>query len=249
VALTLVYILIVAFVATLIRSTFGFGESLVAVPLFILVIPVGVAVPLSVLMSVLIALVVVIQDHVHIKVRSAKWLIIFAVFGIPLGIALLLYGDELWLKLGLGLLIVSYSLYALFRPHGIKLQNDNKVWLFVCGFLSGVFGGAYGVNGPALVVYGNIRRWGAQEFRATLQAYFLPASLLGIVGYAVKGLVTWEVLRYFLFTIPAILPAIFLGRYLNRKLTDDTFFKYAYAGLICIGAYLVGVSVTALVNA
>lgn len=249
VTLTLLYIFLVSFLATLIRSTFGFGESLVAVPLLILVIPVEVAVPLSVLMSVLIALVIVIQDHVHIQVRSAKWLIIFAVFGIPLGIALLLYGDELWLKFGLGLLIVSYSMYALIRPNGIKLKNDSKVWLFVCGFLSGIFGGAYGLNGPPLVVYGNIKRWGVQEFRATLQAYFLPASLLGVVGYALKGLVTLEVLRYFLFTVPAILPAIFLGRYLNRKLTDDTFFKYVYAGLICIGVYLVAVSGTALVNA
>lgn len=31
-----IYIFVVSFVATLVRSTFGFGESLIAVPLFIL---------------------------------------------------------------------------------------------------------------------------------------------------------------------------------------------------------------------
>lgn len=245
---TLLYILIVTFVATLIRSTFGFGESLVAVPLLILFIPVEVAVPLSVLMSVLIALVVVVQDHAHIHVSSAKWLIIFAVLGIPIGILILLYADELWLKIGLGMLIISYSLYALLAQKGLKLESDNKVLLFACGFLSGIFGGAYGVNGPPLVVYGNIRGWGAKDFRATLQAYFLPASLLGIIGYFVKGLVTMEVFRYFLLCIPAIIPAVFIGRHLNRKLGDDTFFRYVYLGLICIGVYLVSVSAASIVG-
>lgn len=41
-----VYILAIVFIATLVRSTFGFGESLVAVPLLALVIPIEVAVPL-----------------------------------------------------------------------------------------------------------------------------------------------------------------------------------------------------------
>ncbi|WP_205943230.1 hypothetical protein [Pedobacter frigoris] len=55
--------------ATLLRSTFGFGESLVAVPLFI---PLNIAVPLSVLISILVALVVVVQDHRQIHFNSAK---------------------------------------------------------------------------------------------------------------------------------------------------------------------------------
>ena len=36
----------IAFIATLVRSTFGFGESLVAVPLFALLLPLEAAVPL-----------------------------------------------------------------------------------------------------------------------------------------------------------------------------------------------------------
>ncbi len=60
---TIAGIIAISFIATLIRSTFGFGESLVAVPLFILFLPIEIAVPLSVLLSVLIALIVVVQDH------------------------------------------------------------------------------------------------------------------------------------------------------------------------------------------
>jgi hypothetical protein len=87
------------------------------------------------------------------------------------------------------------------------------------------------------VVYGNLRRWSALEFRATLQAYFLPASLIGLAGYAANGLVGREVLRDFALCLPAIVPAVILGRRLNRRLSAR-FFTYVYVGLIAIGAVL-----------
>jgi uncharacterized membrane protein YfcA len=235
----ILYILIISFAATLIRSTFGFGESLVAVPLLILFLPIEVAVPLSVLLSIVIALVVVVQDHEKIHLQSAKWLILFAIPGIPLGLMILLYGDAVAVKTGLGALIILYSLYVLFGKKGVILQKDSVLWLFACGFLSGVFGGAYGLNGPPLVVYGNMRQWTAMHFRATLQAYFLPASALGVIGYFVKGMVTVMVLKYFLISLTVVIPTIFLGRYLNRKLHGNAFYQYVHWGLIVIGAVLI----------
>ncbi len=236
---TIAGIIAISFIATLIRSTFGFGESLVAVPLFVLFLPIEIAVPLSVLLSVLIALIVVVQDHKQIQFNSAKWLILFALPGIPIGIAILLYGNELLVKLGLGILMILYSLYALLGKQSIRLYKDSMFWLFICGFCSGVFGGAYGINGPPLVVYGNMRQWSAKHFRATLQAYFLPASLMGIAGYFIKGLFSPALLRYFLIALPAAVPAVFLGRYFNHRLKDGTFFKYIYLGLILIGLFLI----------
>lgn len=233
------YILIIVFVATLVRSTFGFGESLIAVPLFIFLIPTDVAVPLAVLISTLIAAVVVVQDRKEIHFKSAKWLIIFATLGIPLGLLLLLKGGENSMKTILGLLIILYATYSLRSKNKFKLENDNKVWLFICGFLSGILGGAYGLNGPPLVIYGNIRNWTAKSFRATLQAYFLPASILGMLGYWYNGLWNSTILHYFLISIPVIIPAIFLGRYFNSRLKNGTFLKYVYIGLIGVGTVLI----------
>ena len=235
----ILYILIISFAATLIRSTFGFGESLVAVPLLILFLPIEVAVPLSVLLSIVIALIVVVQDHEKIHLRSAKWLILFAIPGIPLGLMILLYGDEVAVKAGLGALIIIYSLYVLFGKRSVTIQKDSALWLFLCGFLSGIFGGAYGLNGPPLVVYGNMRQWSAMHFRATLQAYFLPASLLGVAGYFFKGMLTALVLKYFLISLPVVIPTVLLGRHLNRKLHGNSFYQHVHWGLIAIGAVLI----------
>ena len=236
------YVLSIFFIATLVRSTFGFGESLIAVPLLILLVPIEIAVPLSVLVSIFIAAVVVVQDRKQIHFNSAKWLIIFAIMGIPIGLLLLIHGNENIVKTILGILIIIYSVYSLLSKNNFKLKTDNKAWLFACGFLSGVFGGAYGLNGPPLVIYGNMRNWTAKHFRATLQAYFLPASIIGMFGYWYNGLWNWTVTYYFLISLPVIIPAIFLGRYFNHQLKDETFLKYIYIGLICIGTILLGQS-------
>ena len=82
---TILPVLMVIFLATLIRSAFGFGEALIAVPLLALLIPVEVAVPLATLVSITVAGVVIVQDWHKIHVRSAGWLVISTLFGIPLG--------------------------------------------------------------------------------------------------------------------------------------------------------------------
>lgn len=236
--LPIILILLISFVASLVRSTLGFGESLIAVPLFLLFLPAEVGVPLSVMLSIVIALVVVIQDHKKIHFNSAKWLIFFAIPGIPFGIVMLIYGNEILIKTGLGALIILYSLYSIFIKNHRTLKEDNKAWLFVCGFLSGVFGGAYGLNGPPLVVYGHLRKWSAKHFRATLQAYFLPVSVISVFGYYTKNLITAEVTNYFIISLTTTIPAIFLGRYLNHRI-NGSFFQYVYWGLVIIGIILI----------
>src|SRR4051812_3614263 len=97
-----IHILVVIFIATIFRSAFGFGESLVAVPLLALWIPLNVAVPLSVMISVSVAGVVVVQDWKKIHFRSAGGLILYTLIGIPLGLLLLLYVNEQIVKAVLG---------------------------------------------------------------------------------------------------------------------------------------------------
>lgn len=240
--LTIILILIISFIASLVRSTLGFGESLIAVPLFLFFLPVETAIPLSVMLSIVIALVIVIQDHSKILFKSAKWLIIYAILGIPIGLFLLTYVDAKLVKIGLGSLIIIYSLFSLMDRLTITIRKDDKWWLFICGFLSGILGGAYGLNGPPLAAYGNFRKWTAKQFRATLQAYFLPVSFLGFIGYYLKGLVTVEVNEYFLISLITAIPAIFIGRFLNHKLNNRSFFKYVYWGLIVIGIVLIIIS-------
>jgi uncharacterized protein len=101
-----------------------------------------------------------------------------------------------------------------------------------------VLGGTYGMNGPPLAIFGALRRWSPQQFRATLQGYFLPASLLGLAGYAAIGLWRDAVTHYFLWSLPGIAIATLLGRWINRRIAGDRFIRFVYGGLVLIGSVL-----------
>jgi len=235
---TTAYVLAVVFVATLIRSAFGFGEALFAVPLLVLSLPLNVAAPLAVLISITIAAVVVAQDWRKIHMRSMGWLMFATIFGIPLGLLLLTSSHQQIVKAVLALLIISFAVYSLIGEKPPELPRDSIPWMLGCGFTAGVLGGAYGMNGPPLAIYGAMRRWSAQQFRATLQGYFLPASVLGMAGYWLKGLWVPTVTHFYLLSLPAMLPAVVLGRVVNHRLHGDAFLKYIYCALAVIGAVL-----------
>ncbi len=233
---TAVVVPMILCLATFIRSTFGFGEALVSVPLLALLIPVRVATPLAVLVSVTVALIVVAQDWRHVQVRSAGWLVISSVFGIPLGLLVLKSAPDAVVKALLAMVILVFSIYSLRRDAGRELKNDRLAWLF--GFTAGMLGGAYGMNGPPLVVYGALRRWSPAHFRATLQGYFLFASALVMFGYLKSGLWTHDVSRYYVSSLPGVVVAVLLGRAANHRMQDRRFYRFAFVGLALIGVTL-----------
>ena len=235
---TALYVVLVVFLATLIRSALGFGEALVAVPLLALFLPLRVAAPLAVLLSITIAGVIVVQDWQKIHLRSTGLLIFSTLFGIPLGLLLLRSSHQRAIKVTLAIVLLAFSVYSLSGRKPLALKSDNLAWLFGCGFFAGVLGGAYGMNGPPLAIYGAMRRWSPQHFRATMQGYFLPASIIGMAGYWGMGLWVPIVTRYYLISLPATIPAILLGRFANHRLGQETYLQYVYSGLAAIAAIL-----------
>lgn len=233
---TILAMLAVIFVATLIRSAFGFGEALIAVPLLVRLMPVEVAAPLAVLISITVAGVVVVRDWRKIHFVSAWRLILATLFGTPLGLLLLTKVPEPVVKAILAVVIIAFSSYCLLGRRQVTLKDDRTAWPF--GFLAGILGGAYGMNGPPLVIYGTFRGWSAEQFRATLQGYFLPASLAALFGYWLADLWTPTVTRYYFLTLPPALAAIFLGGWVNRRIKRERFILFVHLGLIVVGTTL-----------
>lgn len=231
----------VLFLATLIRSTFGFGEALVAVPLLALLIPVKVAAPIAVLVSVTVALIIVVQDWRKVHATAAIRLVLPTLLGIPLGLLVLRNAAEPLVKGALAAVIILFSAWSLLSRSRREWKDDRYAWLF--GFGAGVLGGAYGMNGPPLVIYGTLRRWSPQHFRATLQGYFLPASFAGLCGYWAGGLWTPSVSRLYLLSLAPVVVATFLGRFINRRIAPHRFLVYVHAGLIAIGVLLLAQAV------
>src|SRR6202044_1235331 len=137
------------------------------------------------------------------------------------GLLLLKAVPESVVKAILGTFIIGFALYSLAGRRQRELTNDRLAPLF--GFIAGILGGAYGMNGPPLVVYGVLRRWQPTQFRATLQGYFLIASIVGMAGYAITGLWTRTVSYYFVLSLPLALIATFLGHAIHKRLSGSRF--------------------------
>ncbi|SRR5579883_1662715 len=227
--------------ASLVRSSFGFGEALFAVPLLALMMPVKEAAPLAVLASITVAAIVLVQDWSDVNVRSASHLVLSSIVGIPLGLLFLTKIPEPIVKAGLGGLILGFSIFSLTSTRPYELKNDGKAWIF--GFSAGVLGGAYGMNGPPLVIYGALRGWSPREFRATLQGYFFPASLIIMFGFWISGLWTRAITRYYLVCLPALIIAVLVGRVINRRMHPSRFLRYVYVALTLIGLVLMAQAV------
>ncbi len=234
----LLYVLAVLFVATIFRSGFGFGEALVAVPLLAFRLPVATAAPLAVAVSITVAAIVVSQDWRHIHVRSAGGLLLATLLGLPVGLLLLARANEHAIKILLALFLISFSTWLLTSGKKLRLDQDHRGWLFSCGFAAGLLGGAFGMNGPPLVIYGALRRWSPQHFRATLQGYFLPASICGLVGFILTGLWTPMLTRLYLLSLPLVIVATLIGRAINRRLSGHSFLTYLYLALLANGLLL-----------
>ncbi len=103
--------------ATLIRSALGFGEALIAVPLLAFCIPLAVAAPLAVLVSITVAGIVGVQDWKSIHLGSTGWLVHSSLFGIPLGLLLLTSRHQRVVQATLAVIIMTFSAYSFNRPH------------------------------------------------------------------------------------------------------------------------------------
>jgi uncharacterized membrane protein YfcA len=226
----------VLFCATFVRSALGFGEALIAVPLLALALPVETAAPVAVLVSITVAAIIVAQDWRDVQVPITVWLVLSSMIGIPLGLLLLRTISESFVKGGLGVVVAGFATATLLNRGAYELKDDRLAWVF--GVAAGILGGAYGMNGPPLVVYGALRRWSPGQFRATLQGYFLPASVMGMIGYWAAGLWTPSVTRYYVVSLPAVLLAIAVGRYTGRRIDAQRFLVYVHVGLLVIGAVL-----------
>lgn len=233
--LTLIAISIL-FISTLTRSTFGFGDAVVAMPLLTLTIGIHMATPVVALMGATISLIIIMGDWRKIDVKAAWRLVVASIIGIPVGVFLLKTAPEAWVKGFLGVLLISFSLYSLMQPSLPLLQQQN--WAYGFGFIAGILGAAYNTNGPPVVIYGTLRRWPPVRFRATLQGYFLPSFIFIAISHGLGGLWTFEVARLYALALPAILAATFLGGKLNKHIPADRFARFLYIALIGLGVLL-----------
>lgn len=231
------FVLSILFLSTLTRSTLGFGDALVAMPLLALTVGMQSATPLVALFSTTIAVIIAGANWRKIDLKVAWRLILASLVGIPIGLLLLIHAPEAVVKGLLGLILILFGLYNFARPALPSLHQAG--WAYGFGFIAGVLGGAYNTNGPPIVMYGALRRWPPERFRATLQGYFIPTGGFIAISHGLAGLWTGEIFRFYLLAFPFVLIAIFIGGKLNSYIPAHRFERLLYLALIGLGILLI----------
>lgn len=226
----------ILFLAALTRSSIGFGDALIAMPLMALVVDIKTAAPLMGLISITVAAMIMTQDWREKTAVRLGPLLIPGCIGVPLGVYFLKSADATVAKAGLASVIVLFSLYSLFKPARLHLTSDRFAPLFA--FASGTLGGAFNTQGPPIVIYAMLRDWSPQEFRAGVQRYFFPVGLLILAFHCGAGFWSRDVFSYYGCAILPVIAAILIGKKINRRIPKHHFARVVYVMLLMVAALL-----------
>ncbi|WCL80396.1 sulfite exporter TauE/SafE family protein [Saprospira sp. CCB-QB6] len=236
----------VIFLASLIKSTFGFGEGMVNMSLLTLLLGLDQAVPLVAILALGGSAYILLQDFKQVDWKELWPFLIGALLAAPIGLSMGEYLPAFWMRKLLGLLIMVFAVFKLYQSYQIAEDlgepkgPEGRKWGYLFGLLGGLFGGAYNVAGPAGVLYGNFRAWPPAIFRVTMQGYFMLLGIAVVSGHAYMGRYSPEVLKMAAFALIPIALGVFLGRFFNQKLSNPALFnKLVYFLLILLGLILI----------
>lgn len=230
-------IVITTFVAAFVQGVSGFGFALVAMPILSGVTSIQTAAPLVALTTLTNNLILCIYYRQSFDRNVITNLLLGSVLGIPIGFLALDYIPTALMLIGLGLVIVTYSLYSLVSPVVPVLKS--KLWAYGAGFLSGILLGSFNLPGPPVILYGSSQRWSQEKFKGNLTSFFWVSVAIVVVGHGLQSRISEEIIRQFLIAIPGFILGLFLGVVLAKKFDPNIFRKVITGLLLIIGVRLI----------
>jgi uncharacterized membrane protein YfcA len=234
--MTIVLIIVVVFAVAAIQSLSGFGFAVIIMPLISIVAGLEVSAPMVALTALTVYTINIIRYRRSIDYREVLRLGLASALGVPIGMWGLVNIDEAVVMRAMGAILIAYAAYALFRPAASWVLSHH--WVYPAGFLSGCLTGAYNAPGPPVIVYGSLRQWPRDEFRAVLQAIFFVNGVLVVGAHLLAQRVTAEILRLYGFAVPALIAGILVGARADRYVERGRFRTIVMVMILVIGLAL-----------
>jgi uncharacterized membrane protein YfcA len=143
--------------------------------------------------------------------------------GSPIGVWLLHLTHPLYLRLGVGLLLVAYSLYGLLRPT-LKPLPAHVPGELVLGLFNGLLGGMTGLSGILVTIWCSMRGWSKEQQRAVYQPVLFASAIMTGIALIAGGAITVTVMQFFAIGLPVLGAGMLLGFALYHRV-DDTMFR------------------------
>jgi uncharacterized protein len=139
--------------------------------------------------------------------KSVAPFIIGGVVGVPIGTMLLTYLNPVYLRTGVGILLVIFGAYGLAQPAVKPLQSNTRVDTGI-GFANGILAGLTGLPGFIITVWCQLRGWNKDVQRSVFQPVILAGMVMNITSLGFAGAITAGVLRLYLLGLPAMVAGL-----------------------------------------
>ena len=236
--------LFAALLAGMVTGLTGFGLALISTPILLFVYEPRTVVVLTAIFSIFINTAVVWDSWHEARRRLSLALFVPALFGIVVGVEVLGVIDPVYLRLGVGAIVV-FSALLLVRD--IELPGANTRWgTLVAGSASGALSTSTGLAGPPIVLLLASRGLPKHEFRGTSALYFLPISIAGLAVLALRGLVEAPEVPLGLLLVPAAIAGKAIGTALLKHVSEKAFRAVTLALVILTGTLGVATAIWAL---
>ena len=230
---SLLVALFVALLAGSISGLTGFGLALIAVPLLLFVYEPATVVVLVFVLSVFINVAVVWDSWYDADRKLVLALLPPAAVGVFVGAEVLYYADPLYIRLGVGIVVV-FSALLLLRE--VRVPGAEG-WLgtVIAGSTSGLLSTSTGLAGPPIVLLFAARHLPKHAFRGSSALYFLAMSFVGLAALTNRGLLDAAQIPLALALIPAAFLGKVLGTALLKRISDKTFRSVTLGVVILTG--------------
>jgi uncharacterized membrane protein YfcA len=221
----------------------GFGTALLALGLWLYVLPPAVAVPLVLICSIVAQTSTLPSIWRSIDFRLVWPFLAGGLAGVPLGIRLIAHADPNVFKLSVGILLLVFPTALYFSRTEIAWSFGGRVADAAIGFAGGILGGLAGLSGPLPTLWASVRGWGKDERRGVFQIFNWTVLSAALGLQAATGFVTREVIWLALLALPATIFGAWLGARTYHALSDRNFRDVVLGLLFLSGIGLVWSSI------
>src|SRR6478752_7369146 len=162
--------------------------------------------------------------------------------GIPVGVLLLSHLNPVYLRFGVGVLLVLYTIYGLARPV-FKPMNIGTAADIAIGVTNGLVGGLTGLGGTVSTISCQWRGWTRDVQRAVFQPVLFAAFVIISISMGITGAFTPETLKLYGLGFPFMLAGLWRGCKLYGTINDETFRKTVLVLLLFAGLSLIAPAV------
>lgn len=237
--ITTAAIAVAFFLGGTVKGGIGFGVPLVSLPLLATVVDVRTALALLTFPIVFSNGWQAWQGGAARAGRPRlRGLLIAMTVGCALGAGLIVWLEERFFFLALGLIVLGFVLTNVLAPAVAVPAERAAAVGTVAGFVGGVMGGLSTAFGPPVVMYLFALHLRHEVFVATIGLVYSYASVLLVVSYTAVGILTWPLAGLSLACVPPLAAGMVFGTRLTRFASQRTLRRVVLLFLFLIGLNL-----------